>query len=45
MVVREKGCHSSPFPFRNDLDEPAVLVGIVIGAHHGGVPARAQLPR
>jgi hypothetical protein len=29
-----------PHSCRNDLDEPAVLAGIVIGAHHDGVPLR-----
>lgn len=29
-----------PHSCRNDLDEPAVLVGVVIGARHGGVPLR-----
>ncbi|MEU7838360.1 MULTISPECIES: hypothetical protein [unclassified Nonomuraea] len=29
-----------PHSCRNDLDEPAVLVGVVIGAHHDGVPLR-----
>jgi mannose-6-phosphate isomerase-like protein (cupin superfamily) len=29
-----------PHSCRNDLDEPAVLVGMVIGAHHDGVPLR-----
>jgi hypothetical protein len=30
-----------PHSCRNDLNEPAVLVGVVIGAHHDGVPLRA----
>jgi hypothetical protein len=30
-----------PHSCRNDHDEPAVLVGVVIGAHHDGVPVRA----
>ena len=30
-----------PHSCRNDLDEPAVLIGVVIGAHHDGVPPRA----
>jgi hypothetical protein len=30
-----------PHSCRNDLDEPAVLVGFVVGAHHDGVPPRA----
>jgi mannose-6-phosphate isomerase-like protein (cupin superfamily) len=29
-----------PHSCRNDLDEPAVLVGVVIGARHDGVPLR-----
>lgn len=29
-----------PHSCRNDLDEPAILVGVVIGAHHDGVPLR-----
>jgi len=29
-----------PHSCRNDLDQPAVLVGIVIGARHDGVPLR-----
>ncbi|MEW9529771.1 hypothetical protein [Microbispora sp. NPDC049125] len=29
-----------PHSCRNDLDEPAVLVGVVVGAHHDGVPLR-----
>jgi mannose-6-phosphate isomerase-like protein (cupin superfamily) len=29
-----------PHSCRNDLDETAVLVGVVIGAHHDGVPLR-----
>jgi len=29
-----------PHSCRNDLDEPAVLAGIVIGAHHDGIPLR-----
>ncbi|MBM0275514.1 cupin domain-containing protein [Micromonospora tarensis] len=30
-----------PHSCRNDLNEPAVLVGVVVGAHHDGVPLRA----
>jgi hypothetical protein len=29
-----------PHSFRNDLDQRATLIGIVIGAHHDGVPLR-----
>lgn len=29
-----------PHSCRNDLSEPAVLIGIVVGAHHDGVPLR-----
>ncbi|MEU0502193.1 hypothetical protein [Nocardia sp. NPDC005998] len=31
-----------PHSCRNDHDEPAVLAGIVIGAHHDGVPLRTN---
>jgi hypothetical protein len=34
-----------PHSCRNDGDETAVLVGVVVGAHHDGVPRLAQLPR
>jgi hypothetical protein len=33
-----------PHSCRNDLGEPAVLVGVVIGAHHNGVPLRTGRP-
>lgn len=31
-----------PHSCRNDLDEPAVLVGVVIGARHDGIPLRTH---
>jgi mannose-6-phosphate isomerase-like protein (cupin superfamily) len=31
-----------PHSCRNDLDQPAVLVGVVVGAQHGGVPLRQR---
>jgi mannose-6-phosphate isomerase-like protein (cupin superfamily) len=31
-----------PHSCRNDLDRPAVLVGVVIGARHDGIPLRTH---